>query len=273
MPLVTQPRLYTARHLAFAGVVDELGRELTHAHVSETVHNILGQPLVKLIKHLGPEHPDVAEAFHGRVSGRWHIDRYKVPIEYYIARLMGIKEADVPNTIVPAAVMSQAHTLLAKNNRAETSDFEDTFENLFTTTGVNTLFTIALSGVGTANTSGSAALATAEFNSTQSRIGVADGTTAATASDSDIQSTGSNKEWLVVSSAPVVSTNTMTFTTTFGTGDANYAWNNFGIDNCGGSNATSTTRSGGTMLDHVVSAQGTKASGQSWVPSFSLSIS
>lgn len=269
-----KPRLYSAQHLGFVGMVDEAGRELTHAHVMEAVHSMLGAPLVKLIKHLGPEHDDVVEAFHGRVHGIWRIDRWNAPIEHYIAKLMGIAEEDVPNTVVPASIHAQALDALKRDNKVDSSQFEeDSFENLFTTNGVNFLFTVAVSGLGAANSAGSAAAATAAFNSTQARVGVADGTTAAAAGDSDIQSTGSNKTWKVVSGAPTVSTNQIQFAATFGTADANYAWNNFAADNCGGSNATGSTRSGGTMLDHVVSSQGTKASGQTWQPTLTLSIS
>lgn len=263
------------RHLGFAGVVDEQGRELTIAHLREVYLNILGTPLVKLIQHLGPEHDDVKEAFHARVHGVWTIERYNAPIEWYAAKLMDLPEAAVADiNAVPAAIRAQALELLRRNHAVETSQFEESFENLFTTNGVNLLWIgITQSSVGSANTSGSAAGSNAIFNSTQSRIGVADGTTAAAAGDTDIQSSGSNKTWQVVSGAPSVSTNQIQFAASFGTSSANYAWNNFAVDNCGGSSATSSTRSGGTMLDHVVSSQGTKASGQTWNPTMTLSVS
>lgn len=267
------PRVYTAAHLGFAGMVDDAGRELTHAHVMEAAHNLLGAPLVKLIQHLGPEHDDVQEAFHARVHGLWRIDRWNAPIEHYIAQLMDIKEEDVPSVVVPADIHASALALLKRRNKVESSQFEEVFENLFTTNGVNFLWTVAVSGLGAANTGSSAAAATAAFNATQARIGVADGTSSVAASDTDIQSTGSNKTWQVVSGAPTVSTNQIQFAATFGTSAANYSWQNFAADNCGGSNATSSTRSGGTMLDHVLSNQGTKASGQTWQPTLTLSVS
>jgi hypothetical protein len=65
----------------------------------------------------------------------------------------------------------------------------------------------------------------------------------------------------------------MAFTSSVTSGNGNFVWQEFAVDNCGGSNATSTTRSGGTMLDHVVSNQGTKAAGQTWNPTLTLSIS
>lgn len=51
------------------------------------------------------------------------------------------------------------------------------------------------------------------------------------------------------------------FRSTYASGDANQAWNEFGIFNAG---------SGGTLLDRFVSAQGTKASGQVWELSVTL---
>jgi hypothetical protein len=55
---------------------------------------------------------------------------------------------------------------------------------------------------------------------------------------------------------PQVSGNTVTYRATFGTGDANFAWNEWGLFN----GAT-----GGVMLNRVVEYNGTKLSGQTWV--------
>lgn len=278
------------------GVVDaESGQEISHAHLRAWLTDFLGEPLIRLINHSvehadDPDHPyhqDAHEAFHARVKGLWHIDRYDAPLEFYAAKasktsLVTLTEAQLeadPHWIQKyPALYAEAMKLIAQDKQNDASEFEDDFENIFTTNGVNTLWTIANAGVGAANSGSSAAAATAAFNTTQSRIGVGDGTTAGAASDTDIQGTvAANKWWVVVSSAPSITTNQMAFTGSYGTAAANYAWQNFAVDNCGGSNAVtgaaSGTRSGGTMLDHVASNQGTKASGQTWNPTLTLSIS
>jgi hypothetical protein len=65
----------------------------------------------------------------------------------------------------------------------------------------------------------------------------------------------------------------MVFTATFGTGNANFAWNEFGTDNWNTSGVTSTGL-GATdiFFNRGVSAQGTKASGQTWTATETLSF-
>jgi hypothetical protein len=62
---------------------------------------------------------------------------------------------------------------------------------------------------------------------------------------------------------PTVATNVITAVSTFGTADANHAW-----DEVGFFNAAST----GTMLSRVVTALGTKTSASTWVLTYSLTV-
>jgi hypothetical protein len=59
-----------------------------------------------------------------------------------------------------------------------------------------------------------------------------------------------------------VGTRTLALAATFGTADGNFAWNEFGIDV---GNTTSTNAVAALLFNHKVGvAQGTKASGQTW---------
>jgi hypothetical protein len=121
--------------------------------------------------------------------------------------------------------------------------------------------------------------ATQAFTATAVRIGAGDGTVSAgggsvpaAAGDTDLAAAaGSTHRWFqVVGGAGTVSTNTLAFTATFGTADGNFAWNEFGIDV-----GTPTVSSGNTvnalLYNHKTSiAQGTKASGQTWAATATL---
>jgi hypothetical protein len=96
-------------------------------------------------------------------------------------------------------------------------------------------------------------------------LGVGDSTTAAVATQTDLQA-ATNKTYVgMVASYPSQSSQTLTWQSSFGSGSANYAWQEFVVTNSGGS--------GGTCLNRLVSAQGTKTSGQTWILSLSITWS
>jgi len=111
------------------------------------------------------------------------------------------------------------------------------------------------------------------LSATAVRIGAGDGTTSAgggsvpaVAADTDLAAaSGSTHRWFqIVGGAGTVSTNTLAFTATFGTADGNFAWNEFGID-VGTPTVTSSAVVAALLYNHKTSiAQGTKASGQTW---------
>lgn len=110
-----------------------------------------------------------------------------------------------------------------------------------------------------------------KFSSTAGRIGVGTSSTAATAADTalggDTGSGSTTSYYQLVSAAPTITTSTapatLVFTASFGTGVANFAWNEFGIDN-GAASGVTTVSTGNVFINHGISAQGTKASGQTW---------
>lgn len=114
--------------------------------------------------------------------------------------------------------------------------------------------------------------ATQAMDATHTRIGAGDGAGTAAAGDTDLSaSAGSTHRWFqLVSGAGTVSTNTLAFSATFGTADGNFAWNEFGID-------VGNTSSGNTVAallwNHKTSiAQGTKASGQTWTATATITF-
>jgi hypothetical protein len=118
--------------------------------------------------------------------------------------------------------------------------------------------------------------ATQALTATAVRIGVGDATTPAEAyADTDLAAVaGSTHRWFQpVSGAGSLGTRTLAFTATFGTADGNYAWNEFGLD-VGTPTVTASSTVNALLLNHKVGiAQGTKASGQTWSPTATLTFS
>lgn len=106
------------------------------------------------------------------------------------------------------------------------------------------------------------------FNATNTRLGVGDSSTAATASQTDVQA-ATNKQWVLVDSAPSVSSQTATFIATFTATLGNFVWAEWAIDN-GTANGTTVTA---PCLDRKVAAMGTKANPAVWVLTVTITIS
>ena len=126
--------------------------------------------------------------------------------------------------------------------------------NVLTTTGINALWTALTGGSITA------------FNNANARIGVGDGNgsvPSVSASDTDLTATTNKLRKGMDATYPSVSLSNVTFRSTFGSADANFAWNEWGIFN---------SSSGGTMLNHKGQAFGTKVAGATWILSVTLSL-
>lgn len=124
--------------------------------------------------------------------------------------------------------------------------------NVLLNEGINAMLTLLAGGSETA------------FNNANARIGVGDSTTAAAAAQTDLQA-ATNKTYKAMDGGyPTYgSSQQIVFRSTFASGDANYAWQEFVVDN--GSGAAKT-------LNRLVSNQGTKASGQSWQITVTITI-
>ena len=142
--------------------------------------------------------------------------------------------------------------------------FEDE-GNLLMNGGVSCLWE-ALLGNGT----GTAAQTLTYFNNGNAYIGVGDSSTAAAATQTDLQAASNTTRQGMASTYPqhtdgiISGSQTITFQAVFGSGSANYTWAEWGIFN--GS-------SGGRMLNRAVSAMGTKASGSTWTITATITIS
>ena len=114
--------------------------------------------------------------------------------------------------------------------------------------------------------------ATQALDATHARIGAGNSNTAEAYTDTDLgAAAGSANRWFqLVSGAGSLGTRTLAFSATFGTADGNFAWNEFGIDFGTASGNTVTA----PLFNHKASiAQGTKASGQTWAATATLTFS
>lgn len=109
------------------------------------------------------------------------------------------------------------------------------------------------------------------YDATHSRIGVGDDTTSASASQTDLQAgAGStHRQFKLVSSGPTRSSQTITWIATFGTSEANFAWQEWCIDVGTADGTTITT----PMLNRKVASLGTKTSAAAWQFTVTLAIS
>lgn len=108
--------------------------------------------------------------------------------------------------------------------------------------------------------------ATQALDATHTRIGVGNSSTAEAYTDADLgAAAGSANRWFQpVSGAGTLGTRTLQFSATFGTADGNFAWNEMGLDVTAGAAAAGNTI-GALLFNHKAGiAQGTKASGQTW---------
>lgn len=106
------------------------------------------------------------------------------------------------------------------------------------------------------------------YNNANARIGVGDSTTAAVATQTGLQATTNVAYAGMAASFPTVGASQQAvFQSVFGSAVANYAWNEFVVDN------GFVITSGIISLDRLVSAQGTKASGQTWTVTMTITLS
>ena len=139
--------------------------------------------------------------------------------------------------------------------KVEPYSVSSTLGNVITNAGWQALLRAATTGA-------SSPLA---FSSSVGRLGVGDGTTSPLAADTDLSaaSGSTHRLYKLMGAAPTVGTTTnrtWTFVATFASGDFNFHWQEFGLD-CGTADGTTVTA---PLLNHALSDQGTKSSGQVW---------
>ena len=93
------------------------------------------------------------------------------------------------------------------------------------------------------------------FNNANAYIGVGDSSTAFAVGQTDLQAATNKLRKAQDAGYPTQAANVLTFRATYGTAEANWAWDEWGVFNA---------NSGGTMLNRKVESLGTKTSAQSW---------
>jgi hypothetical protein len=134
--------------------------------------------------------------------------------------------------------------------------------NLLVIGGVSAVFQHII-GNGTTT----AAQALTYFNNANARIGSGDSTTAEADTQTALQA-ATNKLFVAMDSGypshtdstGTAGSKTITFRSTFGSAQANWAWQEWGIDN------------GTRLLNRKVASNGTKASGSTWVFTVTISL-
>jgi len=99
-----------------------------------------------------------------------------------------------------------------------------------------------------------------DFGNANARIGVGDSTTAEDATQTGLQGTNTAYQTMYTG-YPLRSGTSVTWKAVFDGTSANFDWNEFVVDN------------GTTALNRKVSAQGTKASGQTWTIEVTITLS
>ena len=105
-----------------------------------------------------------------------------------------------------------------------------------------------------------------QFDNTNANLIVGTGSGAATASDTEATFTAGVAKGMEATYPQVSATasHKCTWKASFGSTDANQAWNEFGLMNA---------NTGGKLANRKVSAQGTKTSGQTWELSLEITLS
>lgn len=144
---------------------------------------------------------------------------------------------------------SREEAIKAGAELLEMLEFED---NCLLNSGINLMWTLLGGGSGT------------KWDNADAALGVGDSNTAADPAQTDLQ--GSNKTYKAMdSSYPTYGTSQqIVFRSTFGSADANYAWNEIVCRN---------GVSSGTCMNRKVQSMGTKASGTTWVATLTVTLS
>lgn len=134
--------------------------------------------------------------------------------------------------------------------------------NLITNAGYNRLMSLLIGGGGQA------------YDSTHTSILVGTATGAASYTGTDIgAATGSANRYVqpVTGAGSITSgSRQLAFTSTFATGNANFAWQEFGTDQ---TTAAGVAAASIPLLNWAISSQGTKASGQTWTATETFTFS
>ena len=101
------------------------------------------------------------------------------------------------------------------------------------------------------------------FDNTNARIGVGDSTTAFDVAQTDLQAATNKIRKGMEATYPQRATNVLTFRSVYGTSEANFAWQEWGVFNAAAA---------GVMLSRKVESLGTKTSAAIWQLTVDLTV-
>lgn len=154
-----------------------------------------------------------------------------------------------------AAALEKGHwracAVVEKYRDGETEPYEviEAWGNILVNAGIQLMLDLLIGAGGTV------------FSNANARIGVGDNSAAAAPNQTDLQGTSSRRP--MEATFPSRSGNILTFRSSFGSGDANFAWREWAIFNAA---------SGPAMLNRRVQDFGTK-SGGTWILTATVEIS
>lgn len=102
------------------------------------------------------------------------------------------------------------------------------------------------------------------YSNANAYLGVGDSTTAESAAQTGLQASTNKTYKPMATSFPSIAGQTITWEAVFGSGDANYSWQEFTVCN---------SVAGTVALNRKVSNQGTKVSGQTWTLDLAITFS
>jgi hypothetical protein len=136
-------------------------------------------------------------------------------------------------------------TMLSLVMKEELIGIEEWDDNVALNTGITELLNI-ITGNGSP----------IKWDHADSSLGVGDSATGEGAGDTNLKASSNKKYNAMDTNYPTVSNQTATWQSTFATGDANYAWQEYVICN--------KTDGTGVCLNRKTASKGTKASGETW---------
>jgi len=171
-----------------------------------------------------------------KLKAQWQLIKWRDSNDH-IAKLM---QAGLPTNVA---------LQIFKDHIIKVSQFEG---NLGLNVGINALLEL-LAGISTPT----------KWDNTNARLGVGSDNTAASATQTDLLD--ATPTWKAMdASYPQRSNQTLEWRSTFGSGDANEAWNEFAVDNGAASHI---------LLNRKVESKGTKVSGETWTLSLKITVS
>lgn len=127
------------------------------------------------------------------------------------------------------------------------------FHNILVNVGLAEIWNLVTAQGGTA------------FSNANARLGVGDSSAAVAVGQTDLQAASNKFRKAMDVTYPITPVNgAEVWRSTFASGEANYAWNEFAVFNAG---------SGGAMMNRSLSTQGAKAAGQSWQFTYTITLS